>query len=454
MKPIQLLALTTLLVACAAGATEISDKYTQLGGAGGFLGAGLDPEKSTPDGVGKFRHYQNGSIYFHPQAGAHEVHGLIRQRWAQVGWELSAYGYPMTDEIDLVDGSGKVTRFQGGEIIWRSATNQVSEVKATDLVVDLPFVAGEPWAIIQANAVLTDDSHWNQFAYCWDMGHAKLTSQGRGFVASATAPIVYVEEGFDGPDNAGNVVIQRFGEGRYGSYLHIGKGSYTKKTSSGSGIQFLPQAIGWSGRPKPATGTVLGEVGDTGAKAGAFHMHFCVTTTPDRAAFGPFESVPVAFRNYSVSKNNGQTWTYVPVGVPRRGEWIRREATKVGQMAAAQVNASTTVISYGTVKGSIAVNAASGKPKGAGTFTVTVVSAWGEPLKQTTVSVAANALNGPWPFTMANVPAFNGSKVAVSYTGPWTTDFDTLGGESAAFNVPPNNTATAPTATMKTVLIH
>jgi hypothetical protein len=44
--------------------------------------------------------------------------------------------------------------------------------------------------------------------------------------------------------------------------------------------------------------------------------------------------------------------------------------------------------------------------------------------------------------------------VAITYTGPWTTDFDTLGGESTAFNVPPNGTATASTVTMKTVLIH
>src|SRR5262249_60468077 len=99
------------------------------------------------------RPYAGGSIYWHPQAGAHEVHGLIRQFWSTLGWEKSYLGYPMTDEIGMFDGAGRLSKFQGGELIWRSATNKVSEVKSTDLLVDLPFAADEGWRVIQANAV-------------------------------------------------------------------------------------------------------------------------------------------------------------------------------------------------------------------------------------------------------------------------------------------------------------
>ena len=131
--------------ATAAWATPISDKYAQLGGAAGFLGQPTIAETSTPDGVGRFRHYEGGSIYWHPRTGAHEVHGLIRQRWAQLNWEQGYLGYPVTDEIDTVDGGGRVSRFEGGELIWRESTNTVRAVKASDLVVELPFPPGETW---------------------------------------------------------------------------------------------------------------------------------------------------------------------------------------------------------------------------------------------------------------------------------------------------------------------
>lgn len=446
-------AVALLTAIASAAATPISDKYAQLGGSGGFLGTPTIAESVLPDGVGKFRHYQNGSIYWHPATGAREVHGLIRQRWSQLNWELGYLGYPMTDEINLVDGSGKVSKFQGGELIWRSATNQVSEVKSADLVVDWPFPVGEKWRINQANAV-NGGSHRDAFAYCWDMVRSSGSSAGRPFVAAATARIVFVEQSLSsGSGNAGNLVIQRFGEGRYGSYLHIKPGSYATQFAPGPGLNLLPQALPWNSRPTPKTGTKLGEVGDTGTGAGNHHMHFCVTTTPDRSAFGPFESVPVAFRNYSVSKNAGVTWTYVSLGVPKNDDWVKREAAKAGQSASPTVNAAAKVISFATVKGKIMLTPGDGKPTGAGTLKIGVTSAWGEPLRSATVSVPSNALNGPWSYQISNVPAFNGVRVWVGYTGPWNRPFDLVGGESTAFNLAPNGAATKDLA-LKTTSIH
>src|SRR5262249_30511842 len=124
-------AVASLLISATAFATPIDDKYNALGGAGSLLGAPTIPESTAPDGIGKCRHYAGGSIYWHPQTGAHEVHGLIRQLWSKFGWEKSYLGYPITDEIHTFDGAGRVSKFQGGELIWRSATNKVSEVKST-----------------------------------------------------------------------------------------------------------------------------------------------------------------------------------------------------------------------------------------------------------------------------------------------------------------------------------
>lgn len=93
-------------------------KYWALGGSSGWLGPNTTPITTCPDGVGSFQHYANGSIYYHPSIGAHEVHGLIRARWASLGWERSFLGYPLTDETATPDGIGRYNHFQGGSIYW------------------------------------------------------------------------------------------------------------------------------------------------------------------------------------------------------------------------------------------------------------------------------------------------------------------------------------------------
>lgn len=96
--------------------TAISDKYDALGGPGGFLGAAVDGEHSCPDGRGRYRHYQGGSIYWSPETGAHEVHGAIRDQWQQLGWERSVVGYPTSDEGAVADG--RFNSFAKGRVYW------------------------------------------------------------------------------------------------------------------------------------------------------------------------------------------------------------------------------------------------------------------------------------------------------------------------------------------------
>lgn len=98
----------------------INAKYDQLGGAAGFLGSTATAVSACPDRVGFYRHFQNGSIYWLPSTGAHEVHGEIRDKWAALGWERSFLGYPVSDETVGADanGDGRFSRFQGGAIYW------------------------------------------------------------------------------------------------------------------------------------------------------------------------------------------------------------------------------------------------------------------------------------------------------------------------------------------------
>ena len=102
--------------------SDIDVKYAALGGPGGWLGPSITDELVAPDGIGRYRHYRNGSIYWSPSSGAHEVHGAIRGRWAALGWERSFLGYPLTDETTAPDGVGRYNHFQGGSIYWNPGT--------------------------------------------------------------------------------------------------------------------------------------------------------------------------------------------------------------------------------------------------------------------------------------------------------------------------------------------
>lgn len=95
----------------------IGGKYHALGETASYLGYPLTDELATPDGIGRYTHFQHGSIYWSPKSGAVAVSGAIRDHWADLGWETSWLGYPLADERDFPE-SGRVAAFQGGNIFW------------------------------------------------------------------------------------------------------------------------------------------------------------------------------------------------------------------------------------------------------------------------------------------------------------------------------------------------
>ncbi len=102
---------------------EIDAKYRALGGCTSFLGVPVSEERVAPDGVGRYSVFENGSIYWTPQTGAHEVHGRIRDKWKDVGWEAGVLGYPISDEATAPDGVGKFGVFERGSIYWSPDTD-------------------------------------------------------------------------------------------------------------------------------------------------------------------------------------------------------------------------------------------------------------------------------------------------------------------------------------------
>lgn len=99
----------------------IGERYDGFGGSAGWLGMPITDETGTPDGRGRYNHFENGSIYWTQTTGAFEVHGAIRDKWASLGWETSFLGYPTTDETGAPAGPGRFNSFEGGSIYWTAA---------------------------------------------------------------------------------------------------------------------------------------------------------------------------------------------------------------------------------------------------------------------------------------------------------------------------------------------
>jgi hypothetical protein len=100
---------------------DIEAKYQELGGPGSFLGPPTDVQRQTPNGLGFYRHYRHGSIYCRDALpfGPCVVYGLIREKWAGMGWERSALGFPITDELPMGTAGGRVSFFEQGAVLYR-----------------------------------------------------------------------------------------------------------------------------------------------------------------------------------------------------------------------------------------------------------------------------------------------------------------------------------------------
>lgn len=103
----------------------IRNLWASFGWERSFLGYPTTDETLVPNGTGFYNHFQYGSIYWSQASGAHAIYGLIRDKWAQLGWETSTLGYPTTDETGTPDGVGRYNHFQRGSIYWTPATGAV-----------------------------------------------------------------------------------------------------------------------------------------------------------------------------------------------------------------------------------------------------------------------------------------------------------------------------------------
>jgi uncharacterized protein with LGFP repeats len=108
----------------------IGAKWKEAGGPA--YGYPITDEATTSDGRGRYSFFKAvhlpgkpvASIFWSPATGAHTIYGAIREKWASMGWERSALGFPTSDEFQ--EGAYRRSNFQGGYIIWTSKGGPVA----------------------------------------------------------------------------------------------------------------------------------------------------------------------------------------------------------------------------------------------------------------------------------------------------------------------------------------
>lgn len=159
----------------------IRDKWGSIGYEWGKFGYPVTDENCGIRDSGCFQHFEreNGSIYWSPQTGAHTVQGLIKDRWAQLGWENSELGYPTSDEFPVPGGVQQ--NFQGGWLAWLGGD-----------------VYGEPWVQGASAAFGTKPAPPDIQHMAQSHREHRTTHPSRPPATPASLPFSYEWECYDG----------------------------------------------------------------------------------------------------------------------------------------------------------------------------------------------------------------------------------------------------------------
>lgn len=99
----------------------IGAKWRALGGASGIVGKPVAATEPNSRG-GLTRRYERGHIYWSKETGAAAVYGGILQTYANMGYERSPLGLPISDEVARGVPGSRGNTFQNGLILWSPGT--------------------------------------------------------------------------------------------------------------------------------------------------------------------------------------------------------------------------------------------------------------------------------------------------------------------------------------------
>jgi hypothetical protein len=102
-------------------ATPIDLKYQDMGQSGSILGSPTSAEGDAGRG-GRFRRYENGTIFWRSNLGANALHGRMNSAHRSTGGASGPLGFPTMDVRGVGDGSGLHVRFERGSLYQTGAS--------------------------------------------------------------------------------------------------------------------------------------------------------------------------------------------------------------------------------------------------------------------------------------------------------------------------------------------
>lgn len=94
---------------------RINARYSEMGGPSSWLGFPTTGERNTPDGVGRYVHFENGSIYWTAGTGAYAIPADMFAEWGTTRYEAGDLGYPTAPAVEI--NGGLVQQFQNGYVV-------------------------------------------------------------------------------------------------------------------------------------------------------------------------------------------------------------------------------------------------------------------------------------------------------------------------------------------------
>lgn len=105
----------------AAVSGENLKKYAQIGYEKSILGYPITNEVKIRN-EGTYQRFQKGNMYYTPRHGSKLVYGAIFEKWGETDYENGPLGYPITDELVTTDEKGRYNEFEFGTVYWSAKT--------------------------------------------------------------------------------------------------------------------------------------------------------------------------------------------------------------------------------------------------------------------------------------------------------------------------------------------
>jgi hypothetical protein len=178
----------------------------------------------------------------------------------------------------------------------------------------LPFPVGQIWRVNQ-EFDSRGGSHNGFAAFAVDFERVDAPTTQDAVIASSPAKVFYASDSGNGA-----VRVEVVPNEEYDVYMHTAVGSFTKLVFNPSGL------LWWPNPGQPWTWIAIKQDQKlVKLDPGENHLHFASTNDgPPNPAWPNGRTVPSAFLDYQVSKDQGATWQWVWRGMPRNGQWVRR----------------------------------------------------------------------------------------------------------------------------------